>query len=339
LQSVASVIAATTGAPVDGGAMVHVASDLDADVSIEYANSADFAASTILDAGRTDDFGGVAQQLDGLAPGTPVFWRARLGRNAEERISPTRMFRVLPSPGSHEEVSFVYGACASQFNGIFDQIAARDFDFFVWQGDLNYPDTHGPFAQSFAGYAGIWRCFLTNPRIAPILASRFFVAGRDDHDYGFQDSNAAHLAPWGIAPWESLMNPRTYQRISAGPLDVFLLDQRKWKDDPSLPDTVDKTLIGLQQRDWLLQGLASSSAPFKVICSPCSVSPSGHPNHSDGNWGAHFEAERELLLAHIRDHVSGQTIFLTGDTHFTMLLDLDGLIEQRACPLDIPLPN
>ena len=46
-----------------------------------------------------------------------------------------------------------------------------------------------------------------------------------------------------------------------------------------------------------------------------------------------------MLLAYIAEHVSGTTLFITGDTHWTMVYDRDGLFEARPCPLCIPTPN
>ena len=37
--------------------------------------------------------------------------------------------------------------------------------------------------------------------------------------------------------------------------------------------------------------------------------------------------------------MSGRTLFVTGDTHWTMAYDRDGLFEARPCPLGIPTPN
>ena len=117
-----------------------------------------------------------------------------------------------------------------------------------------------------------------------------------------------------------------------------MLDQRLNKTDPKAEDSPAKTLLGARQRAWLLRTLAASRAPFKVICSPCTLAPvSG--NARDGSWAVGFTAERDLLLAHIRDRVSGRTLFVTGDTHWTMVYDGDGLFEARPCPLGIPTPN
>jgi alkaline phosphatase D len=174
--------------------------------------------------------------------------------------------------------------------------------------------------------------------MAPILERASFAVQRDDHDYGIQDANSTNLVPWGLGPWDALMEGRRYYRFSAGHADVWVLDQRRHKSDPTAEDTEAKTLLGPSQRAWLLRTLAASKAPFKVVCSPCTLAPvSG--NRRDGSWATGFTAERDLLLRHVRERVSGQTIFVTGDTHWTMVYDHDGLFEARPCPLGIPTPN
>jgi len=207
----------------------------------------------------------------------------------------------------------------------------------VWQGDLNYPDTVGPLAQTVSGYAGIWRQFLRNPTLAPVLERACFAPQRDDHDYGLQDARGDDIPRRGIAPWDALMNDRLHYRFAAGLAEVWVLDQRRFKSDPGLPDTADKTLLGAEQRRWLLRTLAASKARFKVICSPCSLFYSD--NARDGNWGSGFTAERDLLLDHIAKRVSHRTIFVTGDAHDTMVYDRDGVFEARGCPTDIPDPR
>jgi hypothetical protein len=332
-----SVVAATGGAPLARGALLRVASDVPARVELELADNARFRRSRRIRAPRTDDFDAVIARASGLAPGRRVYWRARLRRRGRVTVGPTRSFRVLPRAGSRKRATLAIGSCASQFGPIFDEIADRRPDVFVWQGDLNYPDTVGPLAQTVPGYAGIWRDFLANPRLAPLLERSLLAAQRDDHDYGVQDANSTNLVPWGLSPWESLMEGRDYYRFSAGLLDCWVLDQRRFKTDPAATGG-DKTLLGAAQREWLLRTLAASRAPFKVICSPCTLAPL-RANARDGSWAAGFTAERDLLLKHIAERVSGRTLFVTGDTHWTMVYDRDGLFEARPCPLGIPTPN
>jgi phosphodiesterase/alkaline phosphatase D-like protein len=246
--------------------------------------------------------------------------------------------RVLPGAGSGAPVTVAIAACASQFGPIFDRLAESRPDAFVWQGDLNYPDTLGPLAQTVPAYAGIWRDFLANPRLRPLVERTMLAVQRDDHDYGVQDTNSTNLVRRGIVPWEALMEHRIHYRFSAGLADVWVLDQRRFKSDPEAPDTERKTLLGLAQRRWLLRTLAESRAPFKVVCSPCTLAPLP-ANARDGSWATGFTAERDLVLRHVRQHVSGRTLFVTGDTHWTMVYERGGLFEARPCPLGIPTPN
>ena len=78
--------------------------------------------------------------------------------------------------------------------------------------------------------------------------------------------------------------------------------------------------------------------PVQGVCSPCTLAPL-RANTRDGSWAAGFTAERDLVLDHIRERVRGRTLFVTGDTHWTMVYDRDGLFEARPCPLGIPTPN
>ena len=335
----ATVVAASTGSPIAKGAMLRVAADLPARVQIEVALDQRFRRGRrILPAAGTNSFDGLVQAVSRLPPGRRVYWRARLRRGSTATLGPVRSFRVLPRAGSGARTAIAIASCASEFGPAFDRIAERRPDAFVWQGDLNYPDTMGPLAQTVPAYAGIWREFLANPRIGPIVEQTLFAAQRDDHDYGVQDANSTNLVPWGLGPWDALMERRTYYRFSAGLADVWVLDQRLHKSDPTAPDTPDKTLLGPRQRNWLLRTLAASRAPFKVICSPCTLAPLS-ANQRDGSWATGFTAERDLLLTHVRERVRGQTIFVTGDTHWTMAYDRDGLFEARPCPLSIPTPN
>ncbi|HEX4734082.1 MAG TPA: alkaline phosphatase D family protein [Thermoleophilaceae bacterium] len=333
-----SVIAATTGAPINRGARLRVATDVPARVEIEVATNRAFRRSRRVRAGATDSFNSALVAVSRLEPGRRVYWRARLERRGVVSLGPARSFKVLPGAGDGRRATIAIGACASQFGPSFDQLAARKPDVFVWQGDLNYPDTIGPLAQTVPGYAGIWRDFLANPRMDSIFGESFFAAQRDDHDYGVQDANSAILVPQGLAPWEGLVESRLYYRFTAGHAEFWVLDQRRFKTDPKAADTPAKTLLGRDQREWLLRTLASSRAHYKVVCSPCTLAPLP-ANGRDGSWATGFTAERDLVLEHIRERVSGRTLFVTGDTHWTMVYEHDGLFEARPCPLGIPTPN
>ena len=335
----ASVIAATTMLPLLAGARVHVATDLPAQVTVEVDDTPRFERPRRLPAGRTGAFEGYAVDAGRLPSGRRAYWRATTRRAGSTAVGPVRSFPVLPPPGHAGRVRLAIAACGAQFGTLFKDLVALDPDVFVWQGDLNYPDTVGPLAQTMSGYAGIWRDFLANPLLAPLLERSAFVPMRDDHDYAGQDSNRAMIAhlPWGVAPWNALMGNRIGVHFSAGLADVWVLDQRRFKSDPTLPDTRHKTLLGKTQRQWLLRTLRGSTAPFKVICSPCTVFMSA--NRTDGNWSDGFTAERDAILEYIDRNVSGRVIFVSGDFHLTGVYEDEGRFEARPCPVGIPVPN
>ena len=124
-----------------------------------------------IDVGRTDRFQAVDQAgARARARAAGVLARAPARGAAGARSGPARSFRVPPERGGAARVAVA--ACGAQFGPIFEHLAERKPDVFVWQGDLNYPDTHGPLAQTTSAYAGIWRDFLANPLLEPILARR-----------------------------------------------------------------------------------------------------------------------------------------------------------------------
>ncbi|HEX8083194.1 MAG TPA: alkaline phosphatase D family protein [Solirubrobacteraceae bacterium] len=333
-----SVIAATTGIPLSSGARVRVATDVPARVLLDVSSDPGFRRFRTLDLGATASFDALLRPLRRLRPGRTVFWRARVRRRGVETIGPVRSFRPLPERGSDAPARVVIASCATQFGPVFDELARREPDVFVWQGDLNYPDTLGPLAQTMTGYAGIWREFLANPRLEALLARTCFAAQRDDHDYRVQDANAATLVPWGLAPWDALVESRPFFRFTAGAAEFWVLDQRQFKTDPSAPDSASKTLLGPRQREWLLRTLAASPAAFKVVCSPCTLAALP-ANARDGSWASGFSAERDLVLDHVARSVRGRTVFVTGDTHWTLAYEGERLFEVRPCPLGIPTPN
>ena len=185
------------------------------EVEIEVASDADFRRTARGLARVRTSFGGASPRARGLPDGR-VHWRAHLTRRGKRAVGPTRSFKTLPRAESESRRGSRSAPAPRSSDPLFEQLAARRPDVFVWQGDLNYPDTLGPLAQTVPGYAGIWRDFLANPAMARARRAQLFAAQRDDHDYGLQDANSTNLVPWGLKPWEALMERRLFYRFAAG---------------------------------------------------------------------------------------------------------------------------
>ncbi len=222
-------------------------------------------------------------------------------------------FVTAPSIDVPAPVTFVIGGDTRQsFRpfSIMEFMRAAQPDFFVYLGDTIYADKGstamtlsdywGKYAENRDGFAQ--RLFATTP---------LFVMW-DDHEVD-SDFTMTHprlpigrqafLDYWPIRP--STQDPyRLYRSFKWGKgLEVFLLDCRQYRD----PQT--KTMLGLEQKQWLLQQLAASSATFKFIVSSV---PFSDPR--DDKWGE-FPEERDDILKNIQENNIAGVIFLAGDVH------------------------
>jgi hypothetical protein len=345
-STVPSTVAATNLRPTPGPgrreALVSVVTDADCAIEIEVAPAPDFEQSRTVEGGAVNEYETAFLEVPIPADADRFYWRPRLRRDGRESVGPVRSAPALPRRGVGDEVSLAVGSCATQFGMTFESIAEYDPDAFVWHGDLNYLDGSGPLAQTESGYTGMWKDFLTTPELRRIIDRSYFGPQRDDHDYGINDAHTEQLAEYTVEPYEGVVNPDIYYRFGGGLLDVWVPETRRWKDPVEKPDEFPgKTLLGDEQRAWLLNGLRESEAPFKLVCSP---GPLFNVPNDSTSWAKAYTAERDHVLDVIAGEVDGRTVFVTGDTHSGCVtrFEWDGrleILEVRAAPLDIPGPG
>src|SRR3954451_10060156 len=123
---------------------------------------------------------------------------------------------------------------------------------------------------------------------------------------------------------------RVYRKVSYGPLlDVFVLDMRSYKG-PNSPDRQtrpgpDTALLGQRQVDWLLRGLRTSRATWKVVANDLPlglVVPDGPTDieaAAQGDPGAPLGRELEIaqVLSGIKRAGVTDVVWLTADVHYT----------------------
>ena len=130
---------------------------------------------------------------------------------------------------------------------------------------------------------------------------------------------------------------RLHRRVGWGSLATFhLLDTRQFRDDQACLDGVragcddaldsGRTLLGADQRDWLLAGLRGSRARWNLIGQQIIMARHdlrlgpGSELNMDG-WDG-YPAERARLLAGIRGSGAANPVVLTGDAHIHHAADL-----------------
>ncbi|MEY3052137.1 MAG: hypothetical protein RLY31_1922 [Bacteroidota bacterium] len=202
-----------------------------------------------------------------------------------------------------------------------------------------------------------YRC---DPQLAAAHRRHPFIVVWDDHEIAnnsHTDGTDGHL---GDAAWEERKahaiqayfewmpireqpaGQRVMRRFHFGELaDLWMLDgrmegrspQAAGKDDPRWQDP-DRTMLGADQRRWLLEGMDSSTARWKVwgnqvIFSPLNDSKvfDRRPAIAMDRWDG-YPAERRLLFDHLETAGDPHLIVLTGDVHTSWVFDL------TANPLD-----
>ncbi|GAA2600168.1 alkaline phosphatase D family protein [Winogradskya consettensis] len=137
----------------------------------------------------------------------------------------------------------------------------------------------------------------------------------------------AHQAYHEWVPIPSKSGP-VHRKISHGPLlDVFVLDMRTFKDvnDANTYADPNRGLLGTAQREWLINGLKSSKATWKVIANDLPlgiVVPDGataQEGVAQGDPGAPKGRELEFAQVLQAAHRAGVTgiVFLTADVHYS----------------------
>ena len=142
-----------------------------------------------------------------------------------------------------------------------------------------------------------------------------------------------------------------YRRLNFGTLaSISMLDLRSYRDqqapsttDPAIDDP-DRSITGEAQMEWLLDGLSTQEAQWKLVGNPVMITPvlfppamgsaatgameellgtttvDGVPYNVD-QWDG-YTADQSRVLRHLGDNSIKDTVFLTGDIHSGWACDL-----------------
>ncbi len=311
--------------------------------------------------------------IQGLAPATRYryhVWieRKRSTGHEQPTLAAKGEFTTLPDATTSTPITFVWsadlggqGRCRQGEAGypIFETMRQKDPDFFLFLGDTIYADNvcpappNEPGANVVAATLDEYRARHRYQRGAAALR-RFLetvpvYVTWDDHevrnnfsgpfDERMPNGRQALREYWPIGS-PSDDPHRLYRSIRYGAdLELFLLDTRQYRSRNAEPDGPTKTMLGSAQLQWLLDGIAQSTATWKVIATsvPLSV-PKGGGETVPGNdgWaggpdGTGFERERQVIVEAILDKRIKNVVFLAGDIHWAQANaydpDRDGVVD------------
>jgi alkaline phosphatase D len=301
-------------------------------------------------------------RLDGLSPGTRYRYRAVARRTdlpsardiVEESGGGT--FRTAPTDEAAVPLTFLWGGdlggqkrCRDPWVGypIFYRMLQAKPDFFIMLGDTIYADDTCPSPPNAPGadvtastldqYRARHRYQRGSVALQRFLESVPVYAIWDDHEVRNNFSGPADpqmpagrqalLEYWPIGtPAED--PTRLYRSFRRGAdAEFFILDTRQYRDLNAELDGPAKTMLGTAQRDWLIDGLARSTATWKFIVTSVPLSnPKGGTAQMPGNdsWaraadGTGFHTELRAIVHALLKRRVRNVVWLAGDVHYTQV--------------------
>jgi alkaline phosphatase D len=210
--------------------------------------------------------------------------------------------------------------------GIFTSIASQKPDFMLWLGDNTYLRE-----VDWNSRTGVYHRYThtrSTPELQPLLGSTHNYAIWDDHDFGPDNSDR------GFANKELTLeafkdfwtNPNYALGEKAGitgtfqwnDVQFFLLDNRYFRT-PDRNRLQERTMLGKEQLQWLIDALIYSRATFKVVVIGGQVLNTAELEENYTDYGT----EREKILNAISEARVPGVLFLTGDRHHTILSKLE----------------
>lgn len=205
---------------------------------------------------------------------------------------------------------------------------------------------------------GHWRYNRADPYLQALLRTTPVYAQWDDHEVandfgaswtywnpstraraGFPNLVAAgrdaFFDYWPI----STRAPRVYRTFRLGKdAALFLLDDRSYRSRNDEPDSPQKTMLGAAQLRWLEQGLARSTATWKLVSTDIPLfiptcNASGCDSFASGGTTTGFEHELLSLLRFLDVHNVRNVVFLTTDVHFAETLRAQVDVNGDGKPL------
>ena len=288
--------------------------------------------------GRAID-GTLKARVGRLKPNEEYYYAWESGND----VSPIGRARTLPHPTSRAPVRLAFSSCQHYAHGHFTphaDAAAQDLDLSVFLGDYIYAERRSPGpgdprfdgdnANDLRSYRAKYRRYRSDPALRELHRLHPMVHIWDDHEVenNYTDNRpppaalqraAGYRAAFEWLPRVSYPRERfrLYRRIALGrTADLFLLDERQYR----AVDFNDRpvTLLGEQQRAWLIEGLKRSRARWKIVANQVPIAPMDYGNGQQmDSWGG-YDASRTLLFQEIERAGMADVVFFTGDAHVFM---------------------
>ncbi len=271
---------------------------------------------------RDEDDRAIAMRVEGLQPDTKYvysIWTA-----SQKKWNDTDMgFRTAPAKATKFTIAFGGGSgFVPENERAWTTIAGFKPRALLLLGDNTYSDD--PLSTPMQRYCYYRR--QSRPEFRALTAHTPTYAIWDDHDFATNDSwggPAIDEPAWKPEVWKVFtqnwpnpafgggpQRPGCWYRFSIGDVEFFMLDGRYYRTNPKQPAP---SMLGPEQKKWLLDGLAASTATFKCLVSPVPWDFRTKGGSLD-TWNG-YQDEREAIFSFIEDQKIEGVMLISADRH------------------------
>lgn len=293
----------------------------------------------------------VKVDVTGLDPSTIYYYRFKDALGNTSATGTTRTSPLSTDIVSH--IRFAITSCTSIYSGFFNgyrRISERqDIDFVMHVGDYIYdfvdedeevrvPTPYPSTPTSLQEWRDRHTYYLLDPDLRAARQKHPWIVVWDNHDLSsvgdpdFIESQQAFYEYLPIRVPDPADSTKIWRKFSYGALmEVFMVDILT-KRDIDLVTPSEYHILGQEQDFWLRNGLLASPARWKVVGNQKMIadwSTSGLPSWFPGSGGVltsgtwdGYDAARDALLNFIGGNSISNVVFMTGDSHLTMVADL-----------------
>ena len=326
-------------------------------VAFEWATKEDFSDSkrTKLSAAVPQHDFIVRDQLTNLTPNTRYYYRALYSEQKDSpQTGPTCTFQTLPGENSAESIHFIIGSCMNYNRFFYGKEAnasgpttatAEDKrlgfpafaamkklqpDFFVGTGDIVYYDNRNRMAETLPELRRTWHEQFRFQRLREFFQEVPTYWSKDDHDFRYNDADNTknrkplpqtgidlfkEQLPIGPMKGDGLAPYRTY-RINKN-LQIWFTEGRDFRSPNKMKDGPDKTLWGIEQREWLKKTIKESDAKWKLLITPTPMVGPDDSYKSDNHVNTKgFRHEADSFFQWIEDNKIDNLMSICGDRHW-----------------------
>ena len=298
------------------------------------------------------DSGTVHVEVDRLTPGTTYFYRFQTPAGVFSELGRTQ---TAPT-GEAEVANFAVASCSSIYSGHFNayrRIAEREeLDLVIHLGDYLYdfvdeneqiriPEPYPQEPQNLDAWRARHEYYLADPDLRFARAMHPWFMLWDNHDVEAGAAPDYNGSVQAFREWNPMRQPvpgrpeLAYRQLRWGTLvDLFAVDILLFRNRDRVPGSDAFGILGDEQWAWLEPSIEQSTATWRLLgmqkpfgqlrinrAFAAALGEEPRDFFDLGTWDG-FPEDRARLLDLLDDHDLVDNLFLSGDSHISIALNI-----------------